>query len=118
MPDRLTPVNLPDEVVQAAAGRANGENVSLAEVTAALLREYADGLSWINVPGPARDTARTLDDQLVRRIRRVHAETWADETARRGMMTGLLVARELARGPARRARPLPEALADALGTEG
>jgi hypothetical protein len=44
---------LPDDVVQAAAARANAENRSLTDVTAALLREYAAGKSWVNLPTPA-----------------------------------------------------------------
>jgi hypothetical protein len=118
MPKGTAPLDLPEDVVQAAAERANTENMSLTEVTAALLREYADGKSWANVPETEPDSAHSPDAQLVRRIRRVHGETWADEAARRGMLTGLLVARELLREQAGgRHRSLPEAMTDALGKE-
>lgn len=51
MPKGTAPLDLPADVVEAAAERANAEEVSLTEVTAALLREYAEGKSWINKPG-------------------------------------------------------------------
>jgi hypothetical protein len=53
---KMTPLALPDDVVQAAAGRANDEGQSLADVATALLREYADGKSWVNVGGSGAGT--------------------------------------------------------------
>jgi hypothetical protein len=42
--------DLPVEVLEAAAERANAENRSLTEVTVTLLRDYAAGTSWLNLP--------------------------------------------------------------------
>jgi hypothetical protein len=45
------PLDLPAEVIEAAAERANAERRSLTEVATALLRDYAAGTSWANLPG-------------------------------------------------------------------
>jgi hypothetical protein len=42
--------DLPADVLEAAAERANAEKRSLAEVTVTLLRDYAAGTSWLNLP--------------------------------------------------------------------
>lgn len=113
MPKGIAPLDLPDDVVQAAAARANDENRSLVEVTAALLREYAAGQSWINIPPPEVQGGGEYAELLTRRIREVHTSRWIDEPARRGMLTGLLTALELLR-PAGQRRTLPAALQEVL----
>jgi hypothetical protein len=44
------PLELPAEVIEAAAEKANAEQRSLTEVATVLLRDYAAGTSWVNLP--------------------------------------------------------------------
>jgi hypothetical protein len=46
MPD----IRVPDDVLQAAAERANQEQRSVTDVIAALMRDYARGRTWLNLP--------------------------------------------------------------------
>jgi predicted HD phosphohydrolase len=43
-------LDVPDDVTSAAAQRAEREGHSLPAVTAALLRDYAAGRTWLNIP--------------------------------------------------------------------
>ena len=43
-------INIPNDLLQAAAERANQEQRSLTEVINTLLRDYAEGRTWLNLP--------------------------------------------------------------------
>jgi hypothetical protein len=58
----FAPVVLPADVVQAAAERANTENRSLVDVATTLLREYAAGKSWVNLPGSSGGLEEAMRD--------------------------------------------------------
>ena len=46
------------DLLEAAAERANQEQRSLVDVINTLLRDYADGRTWLNLPaGPANPSA-------------------------------------------------------------
>jgi hypothetical protein len=51
MPD----IRIPNDVLQAAAERANQEQRSVTDVTATLMRDYAEGRTWLNLPDPCQD---------------------------------------------------------------
>jgi len=71
-------LEVPYDVLEAAAERANQEYRSLTDVTATLLRDYAGGRTWLNLPGTPRSQPGTRqrepavnDEELIARARQL-----------------------------------------------
>jgi hypothetical protein len=48
----MAEISVPNDLLQRAAERANQEQRSVIDVISTLMRDYADGRTWLNLPEP------------------------------------------------------------------